>query len=183
MDLGERKKNTVVKESHRHGLSYCGKNIQQVSEIDTEVGSDISYKTFHYDKDGVYLNIEPQIIENSGRTDILYKVCVKTFGPYEVGEWIDNSSFKKYAGAVEYALEQIQIRLDTHVKIVDSLKALSNRVPELMIDDGHGNETLYKKEQDKMENTQKLESILFDGNEKIFQEENPNIDAKVLKKI
>lgn len=85
---------------------------------------------------------------------------------------------------MEYAMEQIQRRINVHGRILESLSALSKRIPEMMLEDGHGDEEKYEQEQHGMDDEFELDSIFtFDGESENAEDENPNVDARVLRKI
>ena len=124
---------------------------------------------------------------NVNRT--LYEVEVVTYAKdddsaYMEGEWEDSSSFENYVDAVEWAMEQIQRRINVHNRILESLSVMATRLSEVMLEDGHGDEEKYEQEQNEMDEDFELESIFtFDGESENAKDENPNVDAKVVRKI
>ncbi len=187
MDLGERKETTEVGMSHRHGMSYVSKD-EEKQEI--EPSPEDLNRSFFYNKNGVKCVIRPLVSNVYGNKNrVAYDVEVSTFanddeGAYQEGEWYDSSSFENYAAAVEYAMEQVQRRMRVHDEILESLGALSMRLPEVMLEDGHGDEKKYEDEQNGMDEELTLESIFtFDKPSEETLEENPNEDATVVRKI
>lgn len=192
MDLGERKQTTEVKSSHRHGMSYTviPNTPMHDKESFEKAVNDEKPRSFYYNRNGVKCVIKPNVSNVYGNVNrTLYEVEVATYAKdddsaYMEGEWEDSSSFHNYAAAVEWAMEQVQRRVNAHNRILESLSALENRLPEVMLEDGHGDEGKYEQEQDGMDNDFELESIFtFDDEGQQAQEENPNTDAKILRKI
>lgn len=192
MDLGERRENVEVKASHRHGMSYTV--IPNMSQHDKEslekAVNDEKPRSFYFNKNGVKCVIKPNVSNVYGNVNrTLYEVEVVTYAKdddsaYMEGEWEDSSSFENYAAAVEWAMEQIQRRMNVHNRILESLSVLATRLPEVMLEDGHGDEEKYEQEQNGMDEDFELESLFtFDGESENVKDENPNVDAKVLRKI
>lgn len=147
-------------------------------------------RSFYYNRNGVKCVIKPNVSNVYGSVNrTLYEVEVVTYAQdddsaYMEGEWEDSSVFENYAAAMEYAMEQIQRRINVHGRILESLSALSKRIPEMMLEDGHGDEEKYEQEQHGMDEEFELESIFtFDGESENAEDENPNVDARVLRKI
>jgi len=147
-------------------------------------------RSFYYNRNGVKCVIKPNVSNVYGNVNrTLYEVEVVTYAQdddsaYMEGEWEDSSSFRNYAAAMEYAMEQIQRRINVHGRILESLSALSKRIPEMMLEDGHGDEEKYEQEQNGMDDEFELDSIFtFDGESENAEDENPNVDATVLRKI
>lgn len=192
MDLGERKQTVEVKSSHRHGMSYTViPNMPMHDEESLEKAvNDEKPRSFYYNRNGVKCVIKPNVSNVYGNVNMtLYEVEVVTYAKdddsaYMEGEWEDSSSFEHYAAAVEWAMEQVQRRMNVHNRILESLGMLGMRLPQVMLEDGHGDEEKYEEEQNGMDEEQELESIFtFDESEAEQHEENPNEDATVLRKI
>ena len=81
-------------------------------------------------------------------------------------------------------MEQVQRRTNVHNGILESLSALSARLPKVMLEDGHGDEGEYEQEQNGMDEDVELESMFTFGDQsEIAKVENPNVDAKAVRKI
>lgn len=192
MDLGERKQTTEVKSSHRHGMSHTvfpNTPMHDKESLEKAV-NDEKARSFYYNRNGVKCVIKPNVSNLYGSANrTLYEVEVVTYAQdddsaYMEGEWEDSSVFENYAAAMEYAMEQIQRRMNVHGRILESLSALSKRIPEMMLEDGHGDEEKYEQEQNEMDDEFELDSIFtFDGESENAEDENPNVDATVLRKI
>ena len=192
MDLGERKQTVEVKASHRHGMSYTA--IPNMPTHDKEslekAVNDERKRSFYYSRNGVKCVIRPIVSNVYGKVNrTTYEVEVATYAKdgdsaYMEGEWEDSSCFKNYAEAVEWAMGQVHRRINVHNGILESLSALSTRLPEVMLEDGHGDDEEYEQEQDGMDEDVELESMFtfVDQGENV-KEENPNIDVKVVRKI
>ena len=192
MDLGERKQTVEVKASHRHGMSYTA--IPNMPTHDKEslekAVNDERKRSFYYSRNGVKCVIKPIVSNVYGKVNrTTYEVEVATYAKdddsaYMEGEWSDSSCFKNYAEAVEWAMGQVQRRINVHNGILESLSALSTRLPEVMLEDGHGDDEEYEHEQDGMDEDVELESMFTFGDQsEIAKVENPNVDAKVVRKI
>ena len=192
MDLGERKQTVEVKASHRHGMSYTA--IPNMPTHDKEslekAVNDERKRSFYYNRNGVKCVIKPIVSNVYGKVNrTTYEVEVATYAKdddsaYMEGEWSDSSCFKNYAEAVEWAMGQVQRRTNVHNGILESLSALSTRLPEVMLEDGHGDDEEYEHEQDGMDEDVELESMFTFGDQgENVKEENPNVDAKVVRKI
>lgn len=192
MDLGERKQATEVKSSHRHGMSYIAipsKPMHDEESLEKAV-SDERSRSFYYNRNGVKCVIKPIVSNMYGNVNrTTYEVEVATYAndddsAYMEGEWSDSSVFGNYAAAMEWAMDQIQRRINVHNGILESLSTLSKRIPELMLEDGHGDEEEYEQEQNGMDEDVELESIFtFDDKSEIAKDENPNVGAKIMRKI
>ena len=194
MDLGE-KKEIEVGVSHRHALKPDDSIRRQLEKNESEeksmlMSDEVQYKSFRYNRNGVKCTITPNVTNAYGNVNsVLYEVEVATFAnddqsAYMEGEWEDSSSFSNYAGAVEWAMEQIQRRMRVHNSILESLGLLGMMLPQVMLEDGHGDEEKYEEMQNGMDEEQELESIFtFDEGEAESHEENPNEGATVLRKI
>ena len=192
MDLGERKQTVEVKSSHRHGMSYT--EIPNMPTHDKEslekVVNDERKRSFYYSRNGVKCVIRPIVSNVYGKVNrTTYEVEVATYAKdddsaYMEGEWSDSSCFKNYAEAVEWAMVQVHRRINVHNGILESLSALSTRLPEVMLEDGHGDDEEYEQEQDGMDEDVELESMFTFGDQgEIAKVENLNVDAKVVRKI
>ena len=192
MDLGERKQTVEVKASHRHGMSYTA--IPNIPTHDKEslekAVNDERKRSFYYNRNGVKCVIKPIVSNVYGKVNrTIYEVEVATYAKdgdsaYMEGEWSDSSCFKNYAEAVEWAMEQVHRRTNVHNGILESLSALSTRLPEVMLEDGHGDDEEYEHEQDGMDEDVELESMFTFGDQgEIAKVENLNVDAKVVRKI
>lgn len=192
MDLGERKQTVEVKSSHRHGMSYTA--IPNMPTHDKEslekAVNDERKRSFYYSRNGVKCVIRPIVSNVYGKVNrTVYEVEVATYAKdddsaYMEGEWSDSSCFKNYAEAVEWAMGQVQRRINVHNGILESLSALSTRLPEVMLEDGHGDDEEYEQEQNGMDEDVELESMFTFGDQsENVKEENPNVDAKVVRKI
>ena len=192
MDLGERKQKVEVKASHRHGMSYT--EIPNMPTHDKEslekAMNDERKRSFYYNRNGVKCVIKPIVSNVYGKVNrTTYEVEVATYAKdgdsaYMEGEWSDSSCFKNYAEAVEWAMGQVHRRTNVHNGILESLSALSTRLPEVMLEDGHGDDEEYEHEQDGMDEDVELESMFTFGDQgEIAKVENLNVDAKVVRKI
>ena len=192
MDLGERKQTVEVKASHRHGMSYTA--IPNMPMHDKEslekVVNDERKRSFYYNRNGVKCVIKPIVSNVYGKVNrTTYEVEVATYAKdddsaYMEGEWSDSSCFKNYAEAVEWAMGQVHRRTNVHNGILESLSALSTRLPEVMLEDGHVDDEEYEHEQDGMDEDVELESMFTFGDQsENVKEENLNVDAKVVRKI
>lgn len=192
MDLGERKQTVEVKSSHRHGMSYTA--IPNMPTHDKEslekAVNDERKRSFYYNRNGVKCVIKPIVSNVYGKVNrTTYEVEVATYAKdgdsaYMEGEWEDSSCFKNYAEAVEWAMGQVHRRINVHNGILESLSALSTRLPEVMLEDGHGDDEEYEQEQNGMDEDFELESMFTFGDQsENVKEENPNVDAKVVRKI
>ena len=192
MDLGERKQTVEVKSSHRHGMSYTA--IPNMPTHDKEslekAVNDERKRSFYYNRNGVKCVIKPIVSNVYGKVNrTIYEVEVATYAKdddsaYMEGEWSDSSCFKNYAEAVEWAMGQVHRRINAHNGILESLSALSTRLPEVMLEDGHGDDEEYEHEQDGMDEDVELESMFTFGDQsENVKEENLNVDAKVVRKI
>ena len=192
MDLGERKQTVEVKASHRHGMSYTA--IPNMPTHDKEslekAMNDERKRSFYYNRNGVKCVIKPIVSNVYGKVNrTTYEVEVATYAKdddsaYMEGEWSDSSCFKNYAEAVEWAMGQVHRRTNVHNGILESLSALSTRLPEVMLEDGHGDDEEYEHEQDGMDEDVELESMFTFGDQsENVKEENLNVDAKVVRKI
>ena len=192
MDLGERKQKVEVKASHRHGMSYT--EIPNMPTHDKEslekAMNDERKRSFYYNRNGVKCVIKPIVSNVYGKVNrTIYEVEVATYAKdddsaYMEGEWSDSSCFKNYAEAVEWAMGQVHRRINAHNGILESLSALSTRLPEVMLEDGHGDDEEYEHEQDGMDEDVELESMFTFGDQsENVKEENLNVDAKVVRKI
>lgn len=192
MDLGERKQTVEVKSSHRHGMSYTA--IPNMPTHDREslekAVNDERKRSFYYSRNGVKCVIRPIVSNVYGKVNrTIYEVEVATYAKdgdsaYMEGEWEDSSCFKNYAEAVEWAMGQVHRRINVHNGILESLSALSTRLPEVMLEDGHGDDEEYEQEQNGMDEDVELESMFTFGDQsENVKEENPNVDAKVVRKI
>ena len=192
MDLGERKQTVEVKSSHRHGMSYTA--IPNMPTHDKEslekAVNDERKRSFYYSRNGVKCVIRPIVSNVYGKVNrTTYEVEVATYAKdddsaYMEGEWSDSSCFKNYAEAVEWAMGQVHRRTNVHNGILESLSALSTRLPEVMLEDGHGDDEEYEQEQDGMDEDVELESMFTFGDQsENVKEENLNVDAKVVRKI
>ncbi len=192
MDLGERKQTVEVKASHRHGMSYTV--IPNMPTHDKEslekTVNDERKRSFYYNRNGVKCVIKPIVSNVYGKVNrTTYEVEVATYAKdddsaYMEGEWEDSSCFKNYAEAVEWAMGQVHRRINVHNGILESLSDLSTRLPEVMLEDGHGDDEEYEQEQDGMDEDVELESMFTFGDQgEIAKVENPNVDAKVVRKI
>ena len=192
MDLGERKQTVEVKASHRHGMSYVA--IPNMPTHDKEslekAVNNERKRSFYYNRNGVKCVIRPIVSNVYGKVNrTTYEVEVATYAKdddsaYMEGEWSDSSCFKNYAEAVEWAMGQVHRRTNVHNGILESLSALSTRLPEVMLEDGHGDDEEYEHEQDGMDEDVELESMFTFGDQsENVKEENPNVDAKVVRKI
>jgi hypothetical protein len=192
MDLGERKQTVEVKSSHRHGMSYTA--IPNMPTHDKEslekAVNDERKRSFYYNRNGVKCVIKPIVSNVYGKVNrTTYEVEVATYAKdddsaYMEGEWEDSSCFKNYAEAVEWAMGQVHRRINAHNGILESLSALSTRLPEVMLEDGHGDDEEYEQEQNGMDEDVELESMFTFGDQsENVKEENPNVDAKVVRKI
>ena len=192
MDLGERKQTVEVKASHRHGMSYTA--IPNMPTHDKEslekAVNDERKRSFYYNRNGVKCVIRPIVSNVYGKVNrTTYEVEVATYAKdddsaYMEGEWSDSSCFKNYAEAVEWAMGQVHRRINVHNGILESLSALSTRLPEVMLEDGHGDDEEYEQEQDGMDEDVELESMFTFGDQgENVKEENPNINVKVVRKI
>ena len=192
MDLGERKQKVEVKASHRHGMSYT--EIPNMPTHDKEslekAMNDERKRSFYYNRNGVKCVIKPIVSNVYGKVNrTTYEVEVATYAKdddsaYMEGEWSDSSCFKNYAEAVEWAMVQVHRRINVHNGILESLSALSTRLPEVMLEDGHGDDEEYEHEQDGMDEDVELESMFTFGDQsENVKEENLNVDAKVVRKI
>ena len=152
MDLGERKQKVEVKASHRHGMSYT--EIPNMPTHDKEslekAMNDERKRSFYYNRNGVKCVIKPIVSNVYGKVNrTTYEVEVATYAKdddsaYMEGEWSDSSCFKNYAEAVEWAMVQVHRRINVHNGILESLSALSTRLPEVMLEDGHGDDEEYE---------------------------------------
>ena len=147
-------------------------------------------RSFYYNRNGVKCVIRPIVSNVYGKVNrTTYEVEVATYAKdgdsaYMEGEWEDSSNFNSYTAAVEYAMEQVQRRTNVHNGILESLSALSTRLPKVMLEDGHGDEEEYEQEQSGMDEDVELESMFTFGDQgEIAKAENPNVDAKVVRKI
>ena len=148
MDLGERKQTVEVKASHRHGMSYTA--IPNMPTHDKEslekAMNDERKRSFYYSRNGVKCVIRPIVSNVYGKVNrTTYEVEVATYAKdgdsaYMEGEWSDSSCFKNYAEAVEWAMGQVHRRINVHNGILESFSALSKRLPEVMLEDGHGDD-------------------------------------------
>lgn len=192
MDLGERKQTVEVRSSHRHGMSYTA--IPNMPTHDKEslekAMNDERKRSFYYNRNGVKCVIKPIVSNVYGKVNrTTYEVEVATYAKdddsaYMEGEWSDSSCFKNYAEAVEWAMGQVHRRINVHNGILESLSALSTRLPEVMLEDGHGDDEEYEQEQDGMDEDVELESMFTFGEQgEIAKVDNPNVDAKVVRKI
>ena len=192
MDLGERKQTVEVKASHRHGMSYVA--IPNMPTHDKEslekAVNNERKRSFYYNRNGVKCVIRPIVSNVYGKVNrTTYEVEVATYAKdddsaYMEGEWSDSSCFKNYAEAVEWAMGQVHRRTNVHNGILESLSALSTRLPEVMLEDGHGDDEEYEHEQDGMDEDVELESMFTFGDQsENVKEENLNVDAKVVRKI
>lgn len=192
MDLGERKQTVEVKASHRHGMSYTA--IPNMPTHDKEslekAMNDERKRSFYYNRNGVKCVIKPIVSNVYGKVNrTTYEVEVATYAndddsAYMEGEWSDSSCFKNYAEAVEWAMGQVHRRINAHNGILESLSALSTRLPEVMLEDGHGDDEEYEQEQNGMDEDVELESMFTFGDQgENVKEENLNVDAKVVRKI
>ena len=192
MDLGERKQKVEVKASHRHGMSYTA--IPNMPTHDKEslekAVNNERKRSFYYNRNGVKCVIKPIVSNVYGKVNrTTYEVEVATYAKdddsaYMEGEWSDSSCFKNYAEAVEWAMGQVHRRINAHNGILESLSALSTRLPEVMLEDGHGDDEEYEQEQDGMDEDVELESMFTFGDQgEIAKVENLNVDAKVVRKI
>ena len=192
MDLGERKQKVEVKASHRHGMSYT--EIPNMPTHDKEslekAVNNERKRSFYYNRNGVKCVIRPIVSNVYGKVNrTTYEVEVATYAKdddsaYMEGEWSDSSCFKNYAEAVEWAMGQVHRRINAHNGILESLSALSTRLPEVMLEDGHGDDEEYEQEQDGMDEDVELESMFTFGDQgEIAKVENLNVDAKVVRKI
>ena len=192
MDLGERKQTVEVRSSHRHGMSYTA--IPNMPTHDKEslekAVNDERKRSFYYNRNGVKCVIKPIVSNVYGKVNrTTYEVEVATYAKdddsaYMEGEWSDSSCFKNYAEAVEWAMGQVHRRINVHNGILESLSALSTRLPEVMLEDGHGDDEEYEQEQNGMDEDVELESMFTFGDQsENVKEENPNVDAKVVRKI
>ena len=192
MDLGERKQTVEVRSSHRHGMSYVA--IPNMPTHDKEslekAMNDERKRSFYYNRNGVKCVIKPIVSNVYGKVNrTTYEVEVATYAKdddsaYMEGEWSDSSCFKNYAEAVEWAMGQVHRRINVHNGILESLSALSTRLPEVMLEDGHGDDEEYEHEQDGMDEDVELESMFTFGDQgEIAKVENLNVDAKVVRKI
>ena len=192
MDLGERKQTVEVRSSHRHGMSYTA--IPNMPTHDKEslekAVNDERKRSFYYSRNGVKCVIKPIVSNVYGKVNrTTYEVEVATYAKdddsaYMEGEWSDSSCFKNYAEAVEWAMGQVHRRINVHNGILESLSALSTRLPEVMLEDGHGDDEEYEQEQNGMDEDVELESMFTFGDQsENVKEENPNVDAKVVRKI
>ena len=192
MDLGERKQTVEVRSSHRHGMSYVA--IPNMPTHDKEslekAMNDERKRSFYYNRNGVKCVIKPIVSNVYGKVNrTTYEVEVATYAKdgdsaYMEGEWSDSSCFKNYAEAVEWAMGQVHRRINAHNGILESLSALSTRLPEVMLEDGHGDDEEYEQEQDGMDEDVELESMFTFGDQsENVKEENLNVDAKVVRKI
>ena len=192
MDLGERKQTVEVRSSHRHGMSYTA--IPNMPTHDKEslekAMNDERKRSFYYNRNGVKCVIKPIVSNVYGKVNrTTYEVEVATYAKdgdsaYMEGEWSDSSCFKNYAEAVEWAMGQVHRRINAHNGILESLSALSTRLPEVMLEDGHGDDEEYEQEQDGMDEDVELESMFTFGDQsENVKEENLNVDAKVVRKI
>ena len=192
MDLGERKQTVEVKSSHRHGMSYVA--IPNMPTHDKEslekAMNDERKRSFYYNRNGVKCVIKPIVSNVYGKVNrTTYEVEVATYAKdddsaYMEGEWSDSSCFKNYAEAVEWAMGQVHRRINAHNGILESLSALSTRLPKVMLEDGHGDEEEYEQEQNGMDEDVELESMFTFGDQsENVKEENLNVDAKVVRKI
>lgn len=192
MDLGERKQTVEVKSSHRHGMSYTA--IPNMPTHDREslekAVNDERKRSFYYNRNGVKCVIKPIVSNVYGKVNrTTYEVEVATYAKdddsaYMEGEWEDSSCFKNYAEAVEWAMGQVHRRINVHNGVLESLSALSTRLPEVMLEDGHGDDEEYEQEQNGMDEDVELESMFTFGDQsENVKEENPNVDAKVVRKI
>ena len=192
MDLGERKQTVEVRSSHRHGMSYVA--IPNMPTHDKEslekAVNDERKRSFYYNRNGVKCVIRPIVSNVYGKVNrTTYEVEVATYAKdgdsaYMEGEWSDSSCFKNYAEAVEWAMGQVHRRINAHNGILESLSALSTRLPEVMLEDGHGDEEEYEQEQNGMDEDVELESMFTFGDQgEIAKVENLNVDAKVVRKI
>ena len=192
MDLGERKQTVEVKASHRHGMSYVA--IPNMPTHDKEslekAVNNERKRSFYYNRNGVKCVIKPIVSNVYGKVNrTTYEVEVATYAKdddsaYMEGEWSDSSCFKNYAEAVEWAMGQVHRRTNVHNGILESLSALSTRLPEVMLEDGHGDDEEYEHEQDGMDEDVELESMFTFGDQsENVKEENLNVDAKVVRKI
>ena len=192
MDLGERKQTVEVRSSHRHGMSYTA--IPNMPTHDKEslekAVNDERKRSFYYNRNGVKCVIKPIVSNVYGKVNrTTYEVEVATYAKdddsaYMEGEWSDSSCFKNYAEAVEWAMGQVHRRINAHNGILESLSALSTRLPEVMLEDGHGDDEEYEQEQNGMDEDVELESMFTFGDQgEIAKVENPNVDAKVVRKI
>ena len=192
MDLGERKQTVEVRSSHRHGMSYTA--IPNMPTHDKEslekAVNDERKRSFYYNRNGVKCVIRPIVSNVYGKVNrTTYEVEVATYAKdddsaYMEGEWSDSSCFKNYAEAVEWAMEQVHRRINVHNGILESLSALSTRLPKVMLEDGHGDDEEYEQEQNGMDEDVELESMFTFGDQsENVKEENPNVDAKVVRKI
>ena len=192
MDLGERKQTVEVRSSHRHGMSYTAiPNIPMHDKESLEKAmNDKRKRSFYYNRNGVKCVIKPIVSNVYGKVNrTTYEVEVATYAKdddsaYMEGEWSDSSCFKNYAEAVEWAMGQVHRRINVHNGILESLSALSTRLPEVMLEDGHGDDEEYEHEQDGMDEDVELESMFTFGDQsENVKEENLNVDAKVVRKI
>ena len=192
MDLGERKQTVEVKASHRHGMSYTAiPNMPMHDKESLEKAmNDERKRSFYYNRNGVKCVIKPIVSNVYGKVNrTTYEVEVATYAKdgdsaYMEGEWSDSSCFKNYAEAVEWAMGQVHRRINAHNGILESLSALSTRLPEVMLEDGHGDDEEYEHEQDGMDEDVELESMFTFGDQsENVKEENLNVDAKVVRKI
>ena len=192
MDLGERKQTVEVRSSHRHGMSYTAiPNIPMHDKESLEKAmNDERKRSFYYNRNGVKCVIKPIVSNVYGKVNrTTYEVEVATYAKdddsaYMEGEWSDSSCFKNYAEAVEWAMGQVHRRINVHNGILESLSALSTRLPEVMLEDGHGDDEEYEHEQDGMDEDVELESMFTFGDQsENVKEENLNVDAKVVRKI
>ena len=192
MDLGERKQTVEVRSSHRHGMSYTA--IPNMPTHDKEslekAVNDERKRSFYYNRNGVKCVIRPIVSNVYGKVNrTTYEVEVATYAKdgdsaYMEGEWSDSSCFKNYAEAVEWAMGQVHRRTNVHNGILESLSALSARLPKVMLEDGHGDEEEYEQEQNGMDEDVELESMFTFGDQsENVKEENLNVDAKVVRKI
>ena len=192
MDLGERKQTVEVRSSHRHGMSYTA--IPNMPTHDKEslekAVNDERKRSFYYNRNGVKCVIRPIVSNVYGKVNrTTYEVEVATYAKdddsaYMEGEWSDSSCFKNYAEAVEWAMGQVHRRINAHNGILESLSALSTRLPKVMLEDGHGDDEEYEQEQNGMDEDVELESMFTFGDQgEIAKVENPNVDAKVVRKI
>ena len=192
MDLGERKQTVEVRSSHRHGMSYTAiPNMPMHDKESLEKAvNDERKRSFYYSRNGVKCVIKPIVSNVYGKVNrTTYEVEVATYAKdddsaYMEGEWSDSSCFKNYAEAVEWAMGQVHRRTNVHNGILESLSALSTRLPEVMLEDGHGDDEEYEQEQDGMDEDVELESMFTFGDQsENVKEENLNVDAKVVRKI
>ena len=192
MDLGEIKQTVEVRSSHRHGMSYTA--IPKMPTHDKEslekAMNDERKRSLYYSRNGVTCVIKPIVSNVYGKVNrTTYEVEVATYAKdddsaYMEGEWSDSSCFKNYAEAVEWAMVQVHRRINVHNGILESLSALSTRLPEVMLEDGHGDDEEYEHEQDGMDEDVELESMFTFGDQsENVKEENLNVDAKVVRKI